>query len=276
MHLSPNTYQGLAFGMTYFDGIETDIRLTRDKKLVIHHDAILNSGQLIENLTLDQVIDQGIPSFDQFLAIPEIVELSKKSAMYIELKPNCNGRSRVVEPIIDDFYHAFHTSIDQSDINVKNINLISFVKDFLDPFTDDYDCFPLLPDVNECSQRFVALKAIPQVLGRSLATEMRRAAKRDFAGVFFARQYIMGFTSFRHPSYDDAIDLAQELDLLLGSNLGDPELEADYPDFARFSDKLAKYPRHAKKGEGPIIAHRGTGTKGVEVPDDKLPTITMQ
>lgn len=275
MQLTPNTYTGLAFGLTYFDGIETDIRLTKDNDIVIFHDSYLETGEKVEDLSLSELTSRGIPSLRGFFSIQEIQELVKTKDVYIELKPNCAGRSRVVDSIIDQFYDSFMRVVEETGITKDNIKLISFVKDLLDPFTNEFDCYPLLPDVNECSDRFVILKALPQVLRRSLETELHRARERGFSGIFFAREYVMGWTSWRHPSYENIIQLAEELGMLLGTNLGTPDLEFDFPEFVRFSDKLATYPRYSKHGENPIIAHRGTGTKGVTVPDEDIPDITL-
>ena len=45
--LIPNSLEALEWGLTNFDGIEFDVRLSKDDVPVIHHDAHLASGQLI-------------------------------------------------------------------------------------------------------------------------------------------------------------------------------------------------------------------------------------
>ena len=218
--LLPNTYEGLIWGLTNFDGIETDIRLTKDNGLVIHHDPHLESGELISELSLEELEQRGIPTLARFLSFKQVVELSQTKRMYIELKPNCTGTKRIVTDIKQTFFEAFEKVVSKSEVNQEAINLISFCKDLLDPFASKYKCYPLLPDVNECSQSFVVLKAMPQILGRSLTTEIKRAKQRGFAGVFYARQYVMGLTSILHPSYEKSVKMAEDLGMLLGSNLG--------------------------------------------------------
>ncbi|MHA2403810.1 MAG: glycerophosphodiester phosphodiesterase family protein, partial [Candidatus Kariarchaeaceae archaeon] len=40
MKLEPNSIDGLLWGLENFDGVEFDVRLSQDNKLVINHDPI--------------------------------------------------------------------------------------------------------------------------------------------------------------------------------------------------------------------------------------------
>ncbi len=275
MRLSPNTYTGLVWGLTNFDAIETDLRLTKDDGLAIFHDSALPSGERIADLTIDEVEERGIPSLRKFFALSEVVELSKNRAMFLELKPDCDGKILITKGMGERFLQAFNAELKASEVDPQAIRFLSFSTQLLDPFVDQYPCYPIFPNVSECVTALVVLRAMPQVIFKSLGRTLDTAVKRRWAGVFFARQYIFGITSWFHPSYEKLVRKAEQLGLLLGTNLGTPDLEEEYSALARFTDKLQNYPRRAKDGEGFIVAHRGTGTKGVEVPEADVPSLSI-
>jgi hypothetical protein len=94
---------------------------------------------------------------------------------------------------------------------------------------------------------------------------MKNAVTENYNGLLFAKQYLLGIFSLRHPKYEKIVELMDETGIELGTNLGNIDLETDYNRLHRFSDETEKYPRHAIKGEGLIIAHRGTGIKGLDI-----------
>ena len=50
-----NTVDALVYGMQHSDGVELDLRLTEDKRLVLHHDSKTEFGDYPECLTLDEL-----------------------------------------------------------------------------------------------------------------------------------------------------------------------------------------------------------------------------
>ena len=48
-----NTVEALVYGMQECDGVELDLRLTEDERLVLHHDSKTEFGEYPECLTLD-------------------------------------------------------------------------------------------------------------------------------------------------------------------------------------------------------------------------------
>ena len=271
MKLLPNTIDGLLFGLSNFDGIETDIRLTKDEDLVLYHDPVLASGEVIRELTLEQIRNKGIPSLLDFLSHEKIPGLmSKGRVMWIEFKSDCRRGWPVKSQIADIVYSKFAKIIDQTDISSSNIRLISFYKELLAPVVkeDRFQTYPILPYVNECNQRLIYPGGLPRILMRSLKWHIKNAVEENYKGILFAKQYLFGIFSLRHPNYDKIVELIDETGIELGTNLGKIDLEAKYNRLHRFSDNTGTYPRHANPGEGMIIAHRGTGTKGVEITEE--------
>jgi hypothetical protein len=268
LKLLPNTIDGLIFGLSNFDGIETDIRLTKDEDLVLYHDPVLANGEMIRELTLEQLRSRGIPSLLDFLSHEKMPGLmSKGRVMWIEFKSDCRRGWPVKAQISDILYSKFVKIIDQADISPSNIKVLSFYKELLAPAVKDerFQVYPITPYVNECNKKLIYPGGLARILMRSLKWHMKNAVTENYNGLLFAKQYLLGIFSLRHPKYEKIVELMDETGIELGTNLGNIDLETDYNRLHRFSDETEKYPRHAKKGEGLIIAHRGTGIKGLDI-----------
>ena len=59
-----NTVEALVYGMSECDGIELDLRLPEDNRLVLHHDSKTEFGEYPECLTLDELPDYVEPIDD--------------------------------------------------------------------------------------------------------------------------------------------------------------------------------------------------------------------
>ncbi|OLS18613.1 MAG: hypothetical protein HeimC2_44250 [Candidatus Heimdallarchaeota archaeon LC_2] len=270
--LLPNTLEGLKWGLTHFDGVEFDIRLSGQRSLVIHHDPITVDDKLISSMKNSDLKANNLFLLEELLMDKDIISSLKNGKyLWIELKPNCEGKKNKSRLIADKLYSQLINELDNTKFPKKNIRILSFSKDLLDPVAQDNElkAYPILPYINECNMKFVLFKALPRVIYRSLKSHLEECVRKNYKGVLFARQYILGPLALRHPSYEKLTELMSQMDLELGSNLGKVELESEFPLFHRFSDKTDKYPRLAKKGEGQIIAHRGTGTKGVLIPNNE-------
>ncbi len=267
MKLLQNTIKGLQFGLTNFDAVETDLRLTKDNKIVIHHDPFLKDGRLISELNEKDIISTGVPSLMQFLQDETTQRLLKNKTVWAELKPNCMGKRSISIEIANLVYDEFSNIIENTNTPKNSFRMLSFNTNLLNPFVDEYKVYPILPAINECNPSMVMISGLYKVLRHSLYWHVNNALSKGYKGLLFAREYLFGIFSKRHPSYQKMVELMDETGIELGTNLGDYNIEHQYPRFHRFTDQTFKYPRYSKPGEGMIIAHRGTGTKGVEIPD---------
>ena len=59
-----NTVEALVYGMNECDGVELDLRLSEDNRLVLHHDSRTEFGDYPECLTLDELPDYVEPIED--------------------------------------------------------------------------------------------------------------------------------------------------------------------------------------------------------------------
>ncbi len=91
-----NSIASLREGIERFDGVEFDIRLTRDGELVLHHDRTLSVPaakkvglpKYVEDCTLEQVCEFGFDSFDNLLSDSGFMEcwLQESRFVCLELK----------------------------------------------------------------------------------------------------------------------------------------------------------------------------------------------
>ncbi|MFV2014930.1 MAG: glycerophosphodiester phosphodiesterase, partial [Candidatus Heimdallarchaeota archaeon] len=150
--LQPNTLEGLRWGLKNFDAIETDIRLSKDGDLVIHHDPVTADGKIIAEMTLAELKSDGLFLFNEFLNDPEIRSKVKSGkSLWIELKPNCSGKKSIRKQIAEKLYSQLLRELDETKFGTDNINILSFARDLLDPLAreDLFPCYPILPNINE-------------------------------------------------------------------------------------------------------------------------------
>ena len=76
-----NTLESLKHGMEMFDGVEFDVRITADDRLIVHHDrtvsvpssALEGESKWLEEWNHDDLVDLGFLSFDAFLDDSDVV-----------------------------------------------------------------------------------------------------------------------------------------------------------------------------------------------------------
>ena len=67
-----NTVEALVYGMEHSDGVELDLRLTQDQRLILHHDSKTEFGEYPECLTIDELPDYVEP-IDDLLANKDFI-----------------------------------------------------------------------------------------------------------------------------------------------------------------------------------------------------------
>ena len=83
-----NTVEALVYGMEESDGIELDLRLTQDQRLVLHHDAKTEFGEYPECLTLDE-LPEYVEPIEKLLENKDFIRRWTEEGAFtcIELKP---------------------------------------------------------------------------------------------------------------------------------------------------------------------------------------------
>lgn len=82
-----NTVDALVYGMQHSDGVELDLRLTEDKRLVLHHDSKTEFGDYPECLTLDE-LPEYVEPIDELLENKDFIRRWTEEGAFtcIELK----------------------------------------------------------------------------------------------------------------------------------------------------------------------------------------------
>ena len=83
-----NTVEALVYGMKESDGVELDLRLTQDQRLVLHHDAKTEFGEYPECLTLDE-LPEYVEPIEKLLENKDFIRRWTEEGAFtcIELKP---------------------------------------------------------------------------------------------------------------------------------------------------------------------------------------------
>ena len=127
--IKENTYLAIfnAFNNKNIYGVEFDIRLTKDNKIVIIHDKTINRTSngigIVENMTLKELQKYNFGSKNFYQTIPtleKILEINTNKLFLIEIKVSNNSKlfSKILLDILDK-------------CKTKKIYLMSFNKDIL-------------------------------------------------------------------------------------------------------------------------------------------------
>lgn len=127
--IKENTYLAIfnAFNNKYIYGVEFDIRLTKDNKIVVIHDKTINRTSnrigIVENMTLKELQKYNFGSKNFYQVIPtleKILEINTNKLFLIEIKVSNNIKlfSKIILNILNKYKN-------------KKIYLMSFNKDIL-------------------------------------------------------------------------------------------------------------------------------------------------
>lgn len=127
--IKENTYLAIfnAFNNKYIYGVEFDIRLTKDNKIVVIHDKTINRTSngigIVENMTLKELQKYNFGSKNFYQVVPtleKILEINTNKLFLIEIKVSNNIKlfSKIILNILNKYKN-------------KKIYLMSFNKDIL-------------------------------------------------------------------------------------------------------------------------------------------------
>ena len=123
--LLPNTLEGLKWGLTHFDGVEFDIRLSGQGSLVIHHDPITVDDKLISSMKNSDLKANNLFLLEELLMDKDIISSLKNGKyLWIELKPNCEGKNNKSRSIADKLYSQLINELDNTKFPKKNIRIL--------------------------------------------------------------------------------------------------------------------------------------------------------
>ena len=83
-----NTIDAISYGIQVSDGVEFDLRLTEDDRLVLHHDSKTEFGDYPEAMLIDE-LPEYVETFDNLLENKNFIRRWTEEGAFscIELKP---------------------------------------------------------------------------------------------------------------------------------------------------------------------------------------------
>jgi glycerophosphoryl diester phosphodiesterase len=239
-----------------YDGCEFDVRMTRDRVLVIHHDAEILGQRLINT---DYQALKGVSSFDELIHHPQVIQLvnEEDKTLWIEAKEDSSFKVRKDSSLRRSIARKLTEELTDSGLNLDNITIISFCDEILTHVKGIRRCHivPYIFSATDSYFPYYNLKTIFQMFV-SLQRHIKRAIKMGYDGLLFSKHYLQGFFSFFQPSVEKILSWKTE-DFILGTEAQTFKEEMAFKDFFVFTD----YHEERKEGRGTnagtLICHRG-------------------
>jgi hypothetical protein len=239
-----------------YDGCEFDVRLTRDRVLVIHHDAE-NQGQRLINTDYKDL--DGISSFDELIHHPQVTRLINEDGktLWIEAKEDSSFKVRKDPSLRRNIAQRLTEELTDSGLDLDNITIISFCDEILTHVKGIRRCH-IVPYLFSATDSYFPChnpKTIFQMFV-SLHRHIKKAIKMGFDGLLFSKFYLRGFFSYFQPSLEKIISWKTE-DFILGTEAQTLEEEIAFKDFFVFTDYRGERKEGRGKNAGRLICHRG-------------------
>ena len=210
-----NSIDGIRHGMTHFDGVEFDLRLTMDGQLVLFHDNHLSKEQTetlggtkwTEDCTAEELAELGIETFEQLLADDVFTHSWREHGKVacVELKmPHPNSKiagsvkpkkrekhARVMAKLVDSM-------LNEVGLQQSNVVLISFKRRFRHACARANVRWPvaqLQPAIPEIgSRRVKRFLTLPSFMWLSLAFHLKHQKMVGAPILPCALEYVYGAT----------------------------------------------------------------------------------
>ncbi len=239
-----------------YDGCEFDVRLTRDRMLVIHHDAEINGQRLINT---DYKDIEGISSFVELIHHPQLIRLVNEDGktLWIEAKEDSNFRFKKDPSLRREIAQRLTEELTASGLDLDKITIISFCDEILTHVKGIRRCHivPYLFSATDSRFPFYNPKTIFQMFV-PLQRHIKKAIKRGFDGLLFSKHFLQGIFSIFQPSLEKVLSWKTE-NFILGTEAQTFAEEMAFKDFFVFTDYRGERKESREKNAGPLICHRG-------------------
>ncbi|MHA2249508.1 MAG: glycerophosphodiester phosphodiesterase [Candidatus Kariarchaeaceae archaeon] len=273
--ITPNSISAIRWGIQNFDGSEFDIRMCKDNIPVIHHDTFLESGEEVAKLNLDELRKHDIETLEELLTDEGLVStmaVNHQKILWLELKPDCKKHDRRTKAVDTQRMYAAIVDVieNKGKIPIEQINIFSFSVKLLIPFANDkrFRVYAIVPDIDECDSRSGFIRKIlslPRYFRRSLIYHGNKFKKLGFHGIMFPHQYVDGFRSLFHPSYEKVKQKLETDNFDLVTQAANLKIEKEYADIIRITDWAKDAPRSGDNRKNHIFIHRGCGIEPIDV-----------
>jgi hypothetical protein len=250
------TISSILRALEVFDGCEVDVRMTKDRVLVIHHDAGNQGRRLIETDFKDL---NGISTIDELIQHARVIRLINEGekTLWVEAKEDSSYTFKKDSSLRKDIAQRLTEKLSESPLNQNNIRIISFCAEILTHVKGIQKCL-IVPYLFSPSDNFIPYYNHMTILQMfiSLRRHMQKAKRKGFNGLLFSKHYLRGFFSLFQPRMEKILSWKKE-EFILGTEAQTLEEEKAFEEFVVITDYRGE--RGDGRGEraGPLICHRG-------------------
>jgi len=246
----------LLAALELYDGCEFDVRLTRDRVLVLYHDSRHKGQPLLQTDFKDL---KGVQAFEELINHPQVIELINDhgKTLWIEAKEDSTLGLKRDSLFCKELAKKISGQLKNSKLQLRNIRIISFCSEILKHISD-IRTLRIVPYLFNATNSFIPrynLKTIGQMF-MSLRRLILDTKKMGVGGLLFSKLYLRGFFSLFQPSLEEIKSL-EKGNFILGTEAQTFEEEKAFKDFVVITDFRGE--RKGGRGEnlGPLISHRG-------------------
>ena len=251
-----NSVPSILAALRSYDGCEFDVRLTKDRVLVLYHDAKCNGRRLLETDFKDL---KGVQALRELTDHPHVIELINNNGktLWIETKEDTTlGLKR--DPVYcQELARSIKDQLKESRLKPENIRIISFSSEILKHISGFRTCriVPYIFTRADSLIRYYNHKTILQMF-KSLRQYILDTKKMGIGGLLFYKLYLRGIFSLFQPSLEE-IRLLGKDDFILGTGVETFEEEKFFKDVVCVTDYRGDREGGRGKNAGPLICHRG-------------------
>jgi len=251
-----NSIPSILAALKSYDGCEFDVRLTRDRVLVLYHDAKYNGRRLLETDFKDL---KGVQALKELIDHPQVIESINDNGktLWIETKEDTTlGMKR--DPVYcQELARSITDQLKDSSLKSENIRIISFSSEILKHINGFRTCriVPYIFTRADSLIRYYNHKTILQMF-KSLRQYILDTKKMGINGLLFYKRYLRGFFSLFQPSLEDIKSLRKN-NFILGTGVETFEEEKFFKDVVCVTDYRGEREGGRGKNAGPLICHRG-------------------
>jgi hypothetical protein len=255
-HVEKKPIDSILAALQAYDGCEFDVRFTKDRVVVLHHDAEFNSRRLLETEFKKL---KGFQTLEELIHHPRVINLvnDENKTLWIEAKEDSSRGFRKDLSYCQELGGKITDLLRNSVLRLENVRIISFSPEILIHTRGirTLRIVPYLFSARDSTIPHYNLKTIAQMFG-SLKHRIQYTKKLRIGGLLFSKLYLRGFFSYFQPSLEEIKSMGYA-DFTLGTEAQTYEEEKAFKDFVVITDYRGE--RSGGRGEnaGPLICHRG-------------------
>ncbi|MFC2169323.1 glycerophosphodiester phosphodiesterase family protein [Acidobacteriota bacterium] len=239
-----------------YDGCEFDVRLTRDRVLVIYHDATYRQKRLL-NLNFDDLKD--VLAFEDFIHDRKTINLVNNAGktLWIEAKEDSDSGFKRNSGQNKYLAESLQSKLKYSKLNPKNIRIISFSLEILKNI-NAFLTLRIVPYIFCATDSYVPLYNHRTILHlfTSIKRHIHKTKNMGIGGLLFSKKYLKGFFSLFQPRLEKLLDMGKD-NFILGTEAQTIEEERAFKDLVIITDVRGKLKDRKQNNPRLLVCHRG-------------------